>query len=163
MSNVVFFDPNGIVQNLVTNYLISVNTPDYESMQNVLINPDLSSVHNVLQKYWKVQDTSVIEMSNSEKEIIDAFLIAKTIRQKKFKVSKYDSLFRKISETWYDTDNGDGTYSGKSEEITYTYESSSCLLLNYILTTFYYDGSEKSSLQYDYFTNSTQHEIIEKH
>ena len=71
MSNVVKYDPSGIVTNMVTEYLPSVNTPDYSALPNVLINPSLSGVSGVDLKYWKVDTGSVVEMSSGEKTIID--------------------------------------------------------------------------------------------
>jgi hypothetical protein len=53
-------------------YLVSVNTPDYPE-ETWLINPDLSQVAGVPQKYWKYdsQSNSIIEMTSEEKAIID--------------------------------------------------------------------------------------------
>ena len=51
-------------------YLRSVNTPDYpESIW--IINPDLSAVAQVPQKYWKIVGDLVVEMTPEEKEIAD--------------------------------------------------------------------------------------------
>lgn len=66
MANVILYDPgDATVANRVTSYLTSVNTPDYTS--NSLINPDLSGVSGVEQRFWKVSDGTVIEMSVSDK------------------------------------------------------------------------------------------------
>jgi len=39
---------------------------------NILSNPDLTAVSNVLQKYWKVSNNSVLEMTQQEKDSIVA-------------------------------------------------------------------------------------------
>lgn len=52
-------------------YLKSINTPDY-SEDLWVINPDLSAVSGVAQKYWKVVDGAVVEMSTQEKQAVDA-------------------------------------------------------------------------------------------
>lgn len=54
-------------------YLTSVNTPDYSEV-DWIINPDLSSVISVPQKYWKIDGDSVLEMTTEEKAAIDANL-----------------------------------------------------------------------------------------
>lgn len=72
-SDVVIYDPDdAIVASKVTSYLKSVNTPDYEGDAFTLIDPDLSSVTGVAQKYWKVDVSSnVVEMSSGEKDAVD--------------------------------------------------------------------------------------------
>ena len=52
-------------------YLESVNTPDYPSVDWV-INPDISAVLNVPHKYWKLSGTNVVEMTLAEKSAVDA-------------------------------------------------------------------------------------------
>ena len=52
-------------------YLQSVNTPDYPVVDWV-INPDLSGVAGVPQKYWKLTGDVVSEMSQAEKDAVDA-------------------------------------------------------------------------------------------
>ncbi len=48
----------------------SVNTPDYSPLEWI-INPDLSNVSKVPQKYWKVVGEAVVEMTSSEKTTVD--------------------------------------------------------------------------------------------
>ena len=50
--------------------LKSVNTPDY-SETDWLVDPDLSSVEGVDQKYWKVAGGQVVEMNSGEKAIVN--------------------------------------------------------------------------------------------
>ena len=161
MSNIVFYDPNGIVTNRVINYLKSVNTPDYESSPNILINPDISLVLNVPTNYWKVVSDNVEEMSENEKNMLDDFLNAKTFRQNKYQISSYDDFHRLSKITFYDTDNGDGTYSGKVNETTFEYFENSSVILHKKVVIFYFDGSISSTDNYDYYKND-KNEIIEK-
>lgn len=59
----------------VKEYLLSGNTPDYESPvppYSFLINPDVSGVLSVPMKYWKVSGGVVSEMTTEEKAVIDA-------------------------------------------------------------------------------------------
>lgn len=51
----------------------SVNTPDFPS-EDWVINPDLSAVANVAQRYWKLTGDVVSEMSAEEKSVVDAAL-----------------------------------------------------------------------------------------
>ena len=48
----------------------SVNTPEYSST-DWIINPDLSSVQSVSQKYWKILGDTVVAMSQAEKDQVD--------------------------------------------------------------------------------------------
>lgn len=66
----------GKVINKTTLQIIdSVNTPDYSS-QDWLINPDLSNVQGVAEKYWKIVNDEVVEMDQSEKDAVDAAELA---------------------------------------------------------------------------------------
>ena len=51
-------------------YLESVNTPDY-STDDWIINPDLSILEGVPKRYWKVVGDNVLEMDQSEKDVVD--------------------------------------------------------------------------------------------
>lgn len=59
-----------------TEYLKSVNTPDYESNPNAVVNPDLSAVAGVNRKYWKLSKGAVAEMTTEEKAVVDAAEVA---------------------------------------------------------------------------------------
>ena len=52
-------------------YLQSVNTPDYP-VGDWVISPDLSAVAGVPQKYWKLTGDIVSEMTQPEKDAVDA-------------------------------------------------------------------------------------------
>ena len=53
----------------------SVNTPDYPSV-DWIHNPDLSAVAAVPKRYWKVVADAVVEMTQAEKDVVDATNLA---------------------------------------------------------------------------------------
>ncbi|MGB7569589.1 MAG: hypothetical protein WBM07_17125 [Chitinivibrionales bacterium] len=64
MSNVLIFDlSNGNVLEL----LKSVNTPDYDSRSDVIINPDMSNFIDIPLEYIKVENGLLREMTDQEK------------------------------------------------------------------------------------------------
>lgn len=159
MSDVVIYNPDDtVVANRVTGYLLSVNTPDYEDNPNALINPDLSSVSGIAQKYWKVDTGNVAEMSSGEKTSLDNFLAAKTIKDKKFQVLTYENNLL-TKDTWYNVDDGGGSYSIKVEETTYTYSNSKAMTKT--IKTYYFDGTESASETWGYYTDGTK-QILKK-
>ena len=66
MANIAIFKTDQTPQ-----YLRSVNTPDYSSDPDVIVNPDISAVSQVEKKYWKRVGDNVEEMTASEKQVID--------------------------------------------------------------------------------------------
>ena len=68
MANVIrrTANPQGMYE-----YRTSVNTPAYDP-GNWLINPDLAAVSGVPPMYWKVVGDTVVEMSQAEKDAVDA-------------------------------------------------------------------------------------------
>ena len=75
MANIIVYDPSDVnVAYRVTSYHRSAHTPDYDAEVNKLVNPDVSGVSGVQQKYWKVSGSplAVVEMTPSEKITIDA-------------------------------------------------------------------------------------------
>ncbi len=48
----------------------SVNTPDFDS-GTWIINPNLSALSGILNKYWKVSGNDVLEMTQGEKDTVD--------------------------------------------------------------------------------------------
>ena len=48
----------------------SVNTPDYPT-EDWIHSPDLSDVDGVDKKYWKISGTDVLEMTQTEKDVVD--------------------------------------------------------------------------------------------
>lgn len=68
MANVIIYDKDASPKRVIK-YLISVNTPDYSGRPDVLVNPVLPGGDI---KYWKVVDSSVVEMTQEEKDAIDS-------------------------------------------------------------------------------------------
>lgn len=148
-----------VVNRTTVQYLLTVNTPDYDPT-DWIINPDLSALASVPQKYWKVVGDTVVEMTSGEKTTADAALLAKTLRNKNFKVSSYNSSSQLTSDTWYDTDNGDGTYSNMAEQVVYTYSAN--VLMSRVDTIYFYDGTISSAATYNYYRNDQNALIIKK-
>jgi len=67
MSNVIIYDKT---TKRIKNFLKSVHTPDYANRDDVLINPP--TLPTCERKYWIVYKSSVKEMGQAEKEIVDA-------------------------------------------------------------------------------------------
>jgi hypothetical protein len=51
-------------------YLESVNTPEFP-IDDWIINPDLSGLEGIAKRYWKVVGDNVVEMDQSEKDVVD--------------------------------------------------------------------------------------------
>lgn len=66
MSNVAIFKIGKTPQ-----YLISVNTPDYDKDPDVLVNPDISAVKDVPLEHWKRDKDKIVEMSEIEKGALE--------------------------------------------------------------------------------------------
>lgn len=62
---------SNVLNRVTKQYLLSVNTPDY-STNEWIINPDLSRVQEVDNKYWKVVGDSVVRMDDREASAVDA-------------------------------------------------------------------------------------------
>jgi len=70
---------------------------------------------------------------------------------KKYCIKEYSTNKKKLQkETWYETDNGDGTYSDKIEETEYVYDGNK--IVREEVTMFWPDGSERDSYTVTYFT-----------
>lgn len=65
-SEVVCFDVGGNPQKALQ-YIKSVNTQEYLSRTDCVINPNLSSLSSVPLKYWKHSSGLIIEMTSQEK------------------------------------------------------------------------------------------------
>jgi len=83
MSTIVLFDPNGIVPNMVVGIVYSAHTPDFDSVLNKLVNPDLSGVYTVPSIYWKVYGAALMEMSGAEKALLDAPTVKAAQRERR--------------------------------------------------------------------------------
>jgi hypothetical protein len=60
-----------VVNRTTKQYLKSVNTPDYPSV-DWIINPDLSALAGVPTKYWTITGDVITEMTQGEKDAVDA-------------------------------------------------------------------------------------------
>lgn len=76
-------------------YLQSVNTPDY-SAEEWIINPDLSAVAAVDQRYWKLVGDQVVEMTQAEKDAVDAAGLPET------KLAKYAEIDARTDQLIYE-------------------------------------------------------------
>ena len=63
-----------VLNKITLQYLQSVNTPDYPTV-DWLINPDISAVVNVPHRYWKLVGNTVVEMTQAEKDAVEAQLL----------------------------------------------------------------------------------------
>ncbi len=88
MANILMYNPSAVVPNQAVSYTTGINTPDYLSVPNSIINPDLSALLSVPMNYWKVSSTfpktfknitvqggTVVEMSPTEKSTVDNSLL----------------------------------------------------------------------------------------
>lgn len=65
MANIAIFKTGKQAQ-----YLLSVNTPDYSSDPDVLVNPNITTVQNVPIKFWKRVGDAITEMTAAEKQAV---------------------------------------------------------------------------------------------
>jgi len=79
MANVVIFDE---VTNRVLQYLKSVNTPDYSSRGDAIVNPDVSGL-SADKKYWIHSGGSIREMTPAEKQAVNDTEIVKDIADRR--------------------------------------------------------------------------------
>ena len=93
-SDVVTYDPTDpTVPNRVTSYQRSVDTGVYDPLPNVKIKSDpphlikpLTSIpdQSVPIRYWKVVGSDAVEMAQTEKDVLDAPILAEQARQQAF-------------------------------------------------------------------------------
>lgn len=99
-ANVIIFDPGDPdVPNAVKAYRRSVNTPDFRGRSDVLVNPDVSAikVSNTPLRHWKVSGESIVEMTQAEKDLIDANTILTAQRRAQVQ-AKLNTLFQNLSD-----------------------------------------------------------------
>jgi len=77
--------------------------------------------------------------------------------QENYHLSEYVSG-KLTKETWYETDNGDGTYSNKARDIVYSWTTN--YLTSYTESIYYKSGTLKEKEVYNYYTNGMT--VIEK-
>jgi hypothetical protein len=111
MANIVIYNPS-VTPKVVLEYLESVNTPDYSSRPDVLVNPDITALVSVPRKYWKVVGSAVLEMTSTEKSNLDGFETAQLIAQQKAmakalheQVDSIGRLIRAIAKLSIDENN----------------------------------------------------------
>jgi len=75
MSNIAIYNPSAVVPNQVTQYLISVNTPDYDSESNKIVDPDLTGLTGIQMQYWKAVGSGLTGMDSSEIATVDNSLL----------------------------------------------------------------------------------------
>ena len=70
MANALIYDPTTF--NRVTDYLVSIHTPDYSGNSNTIIDPNISAVSGVNQLFWKWSGTGdvIVEMNQTEKDTV---------------------------------------------------------------------------------------------
>ena len=74
-----------VINRTTLQQLSSVNSPDYPSAEWIH-NPDLSAVSGVAKMYWKIVGDDVLEMTQAEKDAVDA------ARLEGCKLSKYGEI-----------------------------------------------------------------------
>ena len=156
MSNIVVYDPDDtVVAGRVLEYAESANTPDYNSESNKIISPDLSGVSGVDQKYWKVDTGAVVEMTAQEKADVDDNLPPSGVANKNYQVEEYSATTHRIlKDTWYERDNGGGSYSVMAEETTYNYTGNN--LDTKVTKTYSRDGSVVSTETWTYYKDGNK-------
>lgn len=161
MSNIVVFSPSdGTVAGRVIQYAKSVNRTEFPT-DDKLINPDVSSLTEVPVKYWKHNSGAIGEMSQAEKDAIDNYVDETEIGDKNFRVQQYSKNGRTLlSETWYEVDNGDDTYSIKVEETTYIYSGRK--VTAHKVEMFNRAGTVVESEDWNYFSSDDNKIILKK-
>lgn len=97
MASIVIYDPiDPIVANRVITYLSSVHTPNYDGETNKVVNPDLTALVAVHQRYWKYDGISaIVEMIQAEKDAVDSPLTTH-----EFQFWELNPADTTTSETW---------------------------------------------------------------
>lgn len=93
-------------------FLKSVHTPDYSSNPEWLIDPDLSLVEEIPQKYWKVIEGTgdgyndgygLFEMSQFEKATVDSDQVNSRLRNLKQRIISFGTPHAKVASTSWET------------------------------------------------------------
>lgn len=97
MSTIVLYNPSAVVANQITRVITSANTPDWDAEPNKVVNPDLSALGGVPQRWWKESSGNIVEMSSGEKTTVDnALLPASKSGRKAYLQSEADSLLASL-------------------------------------------------------------------
>lgn len=87
---------------------------------------------------------------------------ASVVGSKNFFVEEYNKRNFITKEIWYETDNGDGTYSDKIEETTYFYDTKNKNKLLYcVIKNFLKDGTEIDSKTLNYYSDDNKRIVKE--
>ena len=73
-------------------YLISRPTWDYRNNPDYIENPDLSAVVNVPKIYWKIVNNKPVEMTQPEKDVVDAKIEA----DKRYNLKSKDDIMKEL-------------------------------------------------------------------
>lgn len=95
MANIVVFD---VTTKQVKQFLKSVNTPDYSSRPDVVVNPDVASLSAIPIKYWVEDSGAIREMDTAEKDAIDAAEQAVLDAAEAARVTAFDDSLNLASE-----------------------------------------------------------------
>ena len=83
MANIAIFEPNKTPVYLKSvsegPYVVDINVNKNNQVainSTILINPDISAVVDIPLKYWKKDNSSIVEMSIIEKAVVDAAELA---------------------------------------------------------------------------------------
>jgi hypothetical protein len=106
------------------------------------------------------------EPSTGDEAIVDA-LVANHTRlsqaEKNFLVAEYANPHSVlVKETWYGTDNGDGTYSDPVEETVYTYTNSNKVLVSKTVTPLFPDGTLAGDVETWNYVSDDNKKIMKK-
>lgn len=103
------------------------------------------------------------EPSAGEKSQVDSAVAAHNgagVGEKNYLVRSYSGNLL-ATETWYNTDDGDGTYSGKVETTSYTYSGQK--LVSKSVQSYYTDGTAYGTPEvWNYYTDDTNNRKVEK-
>ena len=91
-----------VLNRITKEYKKSVNTPNFP-IEDWIINPDFSFVEGVDKLYWKITDDAVNEMTQAEKDVVDATNLEETKVQCKCQINMNTAELIKDNED----ENGD--------------------------------------------------------
>lgn len=151
-----------VIHRTTKEYRVSVNTPDFAPAVWIVnpTGPAALIASGIPVKYWKINvDDTVSEMSAPEKVTVDSTPVPDTLGVERYHVSTRKAV-KLDKEEWFAIDNGNGTYSGKTREIAYTYAGTK--LTKTVNKQFRTDGSVASTETIDYYTNPVTGATIEK-
>lgn len=140
---------------------VSLSQLTSEIKNDPLIATELSYMNHIEPDNLEIFfDGSLTSEEKTQLDTIVSGHIISTTGNKNYLVKDFLQNGRISLETWYDTDNGDGTYSGKIEETIYTYIGNK--LTEYVIKIFLLNGVLLSEQKYEYYSQGTSKVIIKK-